>query len=154
MSEPAAKLDVELELALKNIIAELETRQKEVEAKEEKARLLAEQISNIKKQGQVSLLSKDQVLQTMTTHLTHAHNKVRDLQTEMENMRREMQEVRAETDVWREKCEKIEKTRRLGYVNPIKMAEKAKAEVNMDNKPRMNGPTLTPKLGRRATSVK
>ena len=154
MTGPTAKLDVELELALQKVGVELAAKQKEVEAKETKAQELTDEIGRVKRQAQVTLLSKDQVLQTMTTHLSHAHNKVRELQAEMENMRREMQEVQAETDVWRQKCEKIEKTRRLGYLNPHKMADKAKTDNHVDTKPKVNGTPFTPKLGRRATSVK
>ncbi|KAK2142541.1 hypothetical protein LSH36_940g00031 [Paralvinella palmiformis] len=115
VTEPAAKLDREIELALHDADRRLEESQREVEHYESKIRALESELSADRIKWQREVEQRDITIRTLRGHLDKCHDKIRDLNEMMENLQQELANTKDELAKYRNKAELLEKNRRLGY---------------------------------------
>ena len=117
LSNENAKLDLELEKIIEESLRRLREREAAAEENTRKTEALRAQLAALKEQSKQQLLGKDQTMEKLAAHLSHAHQRVRDMQDELARLSSELAAVQSDCVRYRDRAEKLERARRLGYLN-------------------------------------
>ena len=117
LSDKNAKLDAELEKIIAPRRAQLQKRRQEAEENLRKTNELRAHLTQIRNQSKAEMLEKDQQMEKFAQTLGTSHMRMRKLQDELAMLKEKRVEVRGDCVKYRDDAEKLERTRRLGYIH-------------------------------------
>lgn len=71
----------------------------------------------MKREAEQERDEKNKTIEKISTHLSHAHEKIHDYSEEASRLKREHDSLKKNTEVIRKKAEILDRTRRLGYLD-------------------------------------
>ena len=117
ITDANARIELELQKKIDESLARLRERQAEAEANSDRADALRSELDELKRQSKLDLLAKDETMEQLATHLNHCHQRVRVMQEDIERLRLELAATQRDCARYRDRAEKLERARRLGYIH-------------------------------------
>ena len=130
LKDTNAKLDIELEKVIEESLRKLREREAAAEENTRKTDALRAQLDTLKAQSKQELLTRDQAMEKLAAHLSHAHQRVRNMQDELARLSAELAAVQNDCVRYRDRAEKLERARRLGYLNESAPGKMDRSDVS------------------------
>lgn len=138
-------MDKELEKILMQMQRELDAKKRKSELQDEKIRKIRDQIAAVHKSMSLIQSQREKEMAELTAYLTEANNYIKLVIDDILKMQNELWVLLQKCDRYKSRCQKLERTRHIGYIDNAAPQRVRLDEMRSDKK-RARLPMIKPSV--------